>query len=390
MCDECLEADDLDCKPRPPKGYKPVRVDLDRDHYGEGRKYISCTHCREGKKRCSLKKTSDKPPCKRCKRLKIGCHFYAVVARENQKPADRIEKSSDSTEEIPKATSGSSSEFFTAQDLAYMDAESSAYDNEFEDSDEDSDPEILEDAEGHRGFLTTIKTSFAHPMVFCMQNGGDRNAIMGCHFCDLPIFGMVGHFERDVHVIQWSNGLGYTEFGNGHREEKDATIMCRQCINHRLQIMCCPDHIVQPLLLDEEALDHEIAAEALMCLSSGASEIPYELQRWCTMCFSLATYRCCTPQPFVDTDPNDEDQMEMDGCGLRLCDRCAQELEQVYHNKLEDMIIAFDKKPKPKDHQEEEDEVPEADVSDEGTVRADVGLLDVNGLLMKCASASAE
>ncbi|KAL5402731.1 hypothetical protein PMIN03_010420 [Paraphaeosphaeria minitans] len=292
MCDECLEADSLDCKVRPPRGYKFDRIDLDRDHYGEDRKWVSCTHCREENKRCSLKKKTDKPPCKRCKKQKIGCHFYDVVAREKEKPAKKknnpeneptpSEKSKDSKRtllgEISSENSIPSDDLFRPEDLGYMNADSCADESDTQD-DENLEKELIEDAEGHRGFLTTIKTSFAHPMVFSVNPPGHPNAVRDCNFCYMPVFGFVGHFERDVHAIQWSNNQGYTEFGNGHREGNDATTMCYRCTFHRLQIMVCTDHIVQPIDTHEEQLDYNAAAEDLMSVEGGTPQMQYELQR---------------------------------------------------------------------------------------------------------------
>ena len=49
-------------------------------------------------------------------------------------------------------------------------------------------PEIeMEDEAGHKGTLTKIMTSFAHPIQFgSIENTSD------CNFCELPIFGFVG------------------------------------------------------------------------------------------------------------------------------------------------------------------------------------------------------
>lgn len=395
MCDECLEADNLDCKARPPRGYRSERIDLDRDHYGEDRKWISCTHCREEKKTCSLKKKTDKAPCKRCKKQKIGCHFYDVAPREKKKPS----KKQKATEEEPAArekpkspkrtllekiapeTSIPGSDLFSPEDLAYMDAESSV-DEGGAQEDEVVEQEIIEDSEGHSGFLTTIKTSFAHPMVFSVNPPGHPNAVLDCDFCSMPIFGMVGHFERDVHAIQWSNGQGYTEFGNGHREGNNATVMCYQCTFHRLQIMVCPDHVLQPMELHENQLDHDAAAEDLLTVEGGTPQMQYELQRWCSLCFSVAKHQCSTLQPFVGANDENDDAAMMDGCGLRLCNRCAQQLGQVYQNNFHDMVTALDKEPKPRFVEPDDEEIEKE--RDEGTMRADVGLLKVDGLLMKC------
>jgi hypothetical protein len=270
-----------------------------------------------------------------------------------------------------------------------MQAQSSDEESEAqEESDQDNELEIMEDTEGHSGILTTIKTSFAHPMVFSVESPGHPNAVLDCNFCKMPIFGMIGHFEQDVHVIQWSDGLGYTEFGNGHREGNDATTMCQQCTFHRLQIMTCSEHTIQPMDLVQDQLDYSIAVENLISIQGGTEEMQHELRRWCSLCFSLATHGCCTPQPSINADEDEVDPLMMDGCGFRLCGRCAQKFDQIYQNDLHSMATALDKEPKPT-LAEADEEDSEGDLSDQGTVRADVGLLRVDGLLMKCVEASA-
>lgn len=385
MCDECLETDNLDCKPTPMQGHRPHRIDLDRDHYGPNRKWTECTHCREDKKKCSLKKKTDKPPCKRCKRLKIGCHFYDKLPstrktdiREESsargKPKSKSKRPA--VEEDSPEISDPESDMFSPEDLAYINAESSTDENDEQaDADADSEEqELMEDAEGHVGYLTTIKTSYAHPMTFSI-----RPTIHNCEFCIEPMFGFVGHFEREVHAMQWSNGLGYTEFGNGHREESAATKMCYQCTFQRLQIMLCADHDIRSMKLDRRELNHDAAANDLLSAEGGSRFRHQQLQRWCSLCFSLARHQCYTTQESVmGMDDGDADLME--GCGLRLCDRCAQELDQKYQNRFNSMVNALDGKPRPKYEQSDDGE----EIEEQGFVRADLGLLKEDGLLAKC------
>ena len=93
----------------------------------------------------------------------------------------------------------------------------------------------MEDTDGHKGMLTKIKTSFSHPIHFgAIENTTD------CNFCELPIFGFVGLFEKEVHVIRWYSGLGYTEVGGGHAENGPTT-MCQVCNIGKLYLVYLED-----------------------------------------------------------------------------------------------------------------------------------------------------
>ncbi|KAF1977684.1 hypothetical protein BU23DRAFT_271413 [Bimuria novae-zelandiae CBS 107.79] len=403
MCDECLSVDNTNCEPRRPKTYKIDRVDLNELLYVEGRdKYKACTYCRENKKRCSLLKTpDDAPPCKQCKQAKVGCHFYAAtpaaalgkakVMRKNKgknhdTEGDEVPVKANRTflEQIAPEFSIPGSDLFTEEDMAYV----AGLDSTAEDEKTDEEPEeteeleAMEDSEGHRGVLTTIKTSFAHPMIFSVQPG----AVTDCNFCGFPVFGMVGHFERDVHVIEWSNGLGYTEFGNGHRDSKKATTMCHNCTMDRIQIAVCPSHALADMEI-KDSPEFEAVSEDLLCTIGGTPEVQEQLKRWCSMCFTPATHKCCTHQAHISASEDDENPLSIDGCGLRLCRGCNQRLDQLYGGDLNIMIAAFDNMPKAREPAENSDAAGEGE---QGTVRADVGLLKADGLLMRCVESMAD
>lgn len=382
-------------------------MDLDQELYSKDRKWVACTHCREDKKKCSLKKASDKPPCRSCKKQKIGCHFYDVTEHENMELVDRKGKNRDEKEadddkptetdhdfmkEIAPEFSIPNADFFSSEDLAYVNRGSSVGEHSFDENlEEPEEQEMMEDAEGHRGYLTNIKTSFAHPMVFSIALSGHTDAPTDCNFCEIPTFGMVGFFEREVSVMEWNTGLGYTEFGNGHREHSSGpTTMCETCTLRRLQVITCENHVLQRTELGG-FLDFERAAENLLNAPGKTPEMQNELQRWCSMCFSLATHMCCNPQSDINTDENDEDHLLIDGCGLRMCDDCAQKLSHDYNFSLHEMATAFDSKPKAKENDEDDDDDEEACGKEEvGTVRADVGLLKADGLLARFVQSMGE
>ena len=83
-------------------------------------------------------------------------------------------------------------------------------------------PDVLEDSDGHKGEVTKIKTSFTHPIEFCI--GYDTT---GCNFCGIPTYGLVGTFEKEIYSIRWNDGLGFTQLSGGDAEA--TTTMCQDC-----------------------------------------------------------------------------------------------------------------------------------------------------------------
>lgn len=401
MCSGCLQAGALYCKTTLLKRYNTNRIDLDEILYSKNRNWKDCTHCRERKKRCSLKKNSDKPPCKQCVQEKIGCHFYDVTSHDDPKLMGKKKKRShkeqvtDENANKPKPTlleevapecSTLSSTFFSAEEISYMRHGKLSENDETEDL-EPEEPLMMTDTAGHYGLSTKIKTAFAHPMTFSVGPDNNLGSVTDCNFCKIPVFGMVGYFEREVAVIQWDNGLGYTEIMNGHREEHGSTTMCHVCTFHRLQIIVCPGHRLQEIMA-EDGLDYDAAAEDLIAADEGTAAMQQQLERWCSICFSLATHMCCTSQSPISSNDDEDAETELEGCGLRLCHECAHKLDQVYEYNLDSMATVFDESPKPRE-KEENDEVEDGastEAKEQGFVRADVGLLRTDGLLMRCVA----
>ncbi|KAF2829626.1 hypothetical protein CC86DRAFT_344135 [Ophiobolus disseminans] len=362
VCDHCSEQEYI-CEALPPRGYKTPRTSIDDIMYSSTRKHIQCTYCRVEKKRCSLKKKTDKPPCKHCKNHGIGCTFYDLpkTARES-KAAARQKAALGPTDGDAPEVSKPGSDFFSTEDLEDMMREDE------EVFSREPTPEIeMEDNAGNKGPLTKIKTCFAHPMRFNVELENTTD----CNFCEFPLFAFVGHFEREVHVIQWYSGLGYTETGGGFCEGKGVTQMCTDCTVARLQVICCPNHEFQSVFEGDDAPpDFDAMATEIMTAEPASAEFRYQLQRWCAMCFSAATWGCATVQPSL---ANDEETV---GCGLRLCDTCAVTLRDVHDWDLEQMAAEMDWRPKTKEEDEQTGNLA-------GQARADVGLLRSSGLLMK-------
>ncbi|KAF2105341.1 hypothetical protein BDV96DRAFT_592623 [Lophiotrema nucula] len=224
----------------------------------------------------------------------------------------------------------------------------------------------MEDTEGRHGVVTKIWTSFSHPMKF----DSEGTCPSSCSFCTMPCFGMVGYTEKQVHVLKWDNGLGYSELAGGHRDTFDNTYMCQQCVMDRVQVMFCPGHEIKTL--DNGEQDFDQAAADLMEAEPATPMLRFQLQRWCSMCFSLAAYQCCAAQPDL-MGASEEGEAMLNGCGLRLCASCECKLRKDFGCECDAMAATLDKEPKMR-----------AKTKD-GTIvtRADVGFLTKEGLLMR-------
>jgi hypothetical protein len=370
VCDECMASDQA-CESLPPTGYKTPHISIDEIMYGPDRRHTQCTSCRSEKKRCSLKKKTDKPPCNQCKKNKIGCTFYDLLKTVVEKRgAAKKSATLGPTDGVAPEVSQPGSKFFSLEDLEDMDCE----DEEM--LSREATPEIeMEDDAGNKGMLTKIKTSFAHPIEFNVEIKGQDD----CNFCEMPMFGFVGYFECEVHVIRWYSGLGFTELGGGHREVNGATTMCVDCTNTRLGIIFCEGHEIDRLtdtFVDE---NFRTVATELMDSEPGSQAMRYQLQRWCSMCSSVATWGCAKVQPALTED----DGSEVVSCGLRLCDRCTETLRDDFYwdsgAMAEDMI-----------HRDKANEEDEETGELERKPRADVEFLRKNSLLMNTLTAGAE
>ena len=362
ICDHCADNDHI-CEALPPDGYKAPRVDLDEIAYGPDRPYAACTNCRTLKRRCNLKTNEDEPPCNYCKKNNLGCHFFDLPKQNTEKQTARKKTL---VERIAPDVAKPNSEFFTPEDLADMERRTNVV------LERETTPEIeMEDAEGNKGMLSKIDTSFAHPIRFSVP----KTDTSDCNFCEIPIFGFVGYFERQVHVIRWNSGLGYAEVGGGHCQDTGETKMCEECTNRRLQIVVCPGHEFERMA--DADTDHNQLTEELTEAEIGGADMQYQLQRWCSLCFSPASFGCNTVQP----DLLGEEESKIAGCHLRLCIACEKTLREDYANHFDLMAADLDSKPKIS----EADEVLGNKI--EGRPRADVGFLMQDGLLMRTVQA---
>lgn len=362
ICARCADNDHI-CEALPPDGHRAPRVNIEEVVWGPDRPYIACTACRKDRKRCTLKGKEDKPPCKYCAKNNLGCTFFHLPKLDSEK---QTAKKKSSRKTIAPEVARPNSEFFTEQDLADMTRRNTVV------LEREPTPEIeMEDGQGNKGMLTKITTSFAHPIRFSVQTA----AVSDCNFCEIPIFGMVGYFEREVHVIRWDSGLGYAEVGGGHCQDTGGTRMCNDCTNRRLQIIVCPGHEFERMT--DAAVDYDALADELAEAETGGADIQYQLQRWCSVCFSPALYGCCTVQP----DITGHEEADVTGCHLRLCVTCEQSLREDYGGNFDQMVTDTDNRPKIS----EADEILGKEIK--GKPRADVGLLKRDGLIVLTVAA---
>ncbi|KAI4666315.1 uncharacterized protein J4E79_002352 [Alternaria viburni] len=355
ICDHCAENEYI-CEALPPVDYRAERIRIDEIIYTPNRPHIQCTHCRLEKKRCSLKKKTDKPPCKRCKKNHIGCTFQDIpkVVKEKKK------RVLGPTEGDAPEVAVPDHDYFTKEDLEDM------YGEDVPMFSRSPTPELeMEDEVGRKGKLTTIKTCFAHPIQF----GGQKDT-SDCNFCEIPNFGFTGLFEKEVHVIQWHNGMGYTEVGGGHAENSNGAPP------GRVQIVACPGHEIQHIFPNGMTPDFDQTAADLLDSAETSTGVQQQLQRWCSMCFTPATFTCRTHQISLF-------DQEIEGCGLRLCIGCQVRLTQKFNNDSSIMAETLDLEPKAS---ADEDMDPENSM----VVRADVGFLCQEGLLMRSLGHEAE
>jgi hypothetical protein len=355
ICDNCAKNGHV-CEVLPPVGYQAPRISIDEEIYGSDRAYVACTNCRSIKKPCSLKSKKSSPPCKRCVKEQIGCTFVDLP-----NPVKQTRGANDKAPVDINDATEPRNEFFTQEDIATM----------HEHSTNVPDPEpvlevVMEDGNGNMGMLTTIATSFAHPIKFSIED----DAQVSCNFCEMPVFGMVGYFEREVYVIRWDNGLGFAECGGGYSQDNGNTTMCGECTRRRLQILVCESHHLEPM--PDAGTDHMKLAEELVAAEAGGADMQYQLSRWCSTCFSPAAFGCSTLQ----ADLSDEGH-QIEGCHLRLCFACEVALRTRFGGDLDAMATELDAQPK----------ISEADDTLgkqlDGRPRADVGFLRQAGLLMQ-------
>ncbi|KAF2143262.1 uncharacterized protein K452DRAFT_357617 [Aplosporella prunicola CBS 121167] len=393
-CEQCL-GEGMKCIAGPAREAYPYRATYTpppEAEYIPFRPYVTCTACRQVKKSCSLKSKTDQPPCKACKKAKIPCTFEKIIPTnpgkrridevvsgqvedeedQQQQPFEQDEpegvkspRKRRSLVEAPSTNTPSSTDTNTNKDSSLTNTSTPAFSSVNKPPPPKPRSEVLTDADGHRGPLTVILTSMAHPIRFMQPLGN-------CNWCSNIMFSLFGLEWKQPTVIAWYDGLGYTELHDGHRElGLKATVMCTECTMDRVGILSCPGHrmrALRPPYLTPEQVEEELSA-ALSRLFESAL-LPTD--RWCNVCQSPAIVECCTEQDADKWgDPIQPGSPEAVGCGLCLCETCegrlgalGGDLQAVLQEKLAD----------------------DAGVRE---ARADAGFLLYDGLLMKNVLAQA-
>ncbi|KAI9737198.1 MAG: hypothetical protein M1818_005730 [Claussenomyces sp. TS43310] len=212
------------------------------------------------------------------------------------------------------------------------------------------------------GTVKIIRSCYCHPIKFNYDSPSHPSSPSknlgsvpsACHFCASPpsgrtdngtrnnqsglFYSIFGLGERRVEVVQWDSGLGNEELEGGWSEAGSETSrMCRACTTKRIVTACCEEHEIRRIEgVDERNYDHD-GAFIKMLAENGIDMRPYLDEtgsmgppqhiepapieaRWCSICLSSAYYECCAPQKFAIQD------LRSSGCGLLLCDVCAQRL----------------------------------------------------------------
>lgn len=137
--------------------------------------------------------------------------------------------------------------------------------------------------------------------------------------------------------------------------------------------MACDTHDIQPTSPNDAISNFEETFADLLQAAETPVEIQEQLKRWCSMCFSPASFTCCTRQASLFS--TDDEEIEIDGCGLKLCTGCEIKLRVNFEGDSSLMASTLDHEGKATGDDEYSDEVM--------VVRADVGFLSKEGLLMK-------
>ncbi|KAL5345107.1 hypothetical protein ACLOAV_010062 [Pseudogymnoascus australis] len=303
----------------------------------KNRKYITCAPCRAADYRsCSLKTRDDTGPCNRCKSKKVDCTFEDKVIKLGRAGT----KDGTVGKAANKASSKGRSKLFMGSVTRPRPAPK-----------RDNTPTGM--------FKKTIKTSFCHPINFSVSNAQETP----CHFHTTTAFPMLGLGEPEEIEVYGpkkpcpANPFVYTECTpriatvkrNGREksekgededddqseedeedqedvdeEEEDPTYICTDCTFERQRILFCNTQSTDghsicaiPGLKHPSDYDYQDAiSRILRDHNRGLGANSASAVKWCSVCVAPAFYKCCVPDRFVGEV----------GCGLMLCEVCAEGL----------------------------------------------------------------
>ena len=164
----------------------------------------------------------------------------------------------------------------------------------------------------------TVETSYSYPILFNCDNQPEEVA-KPCLFCIAPDAAICGFGVRTIRVVDHKDGSKASELSRS----KKPTYICTVCTTARMRIISCDRHYMQPIIGiygDDAILERFHNKHEEM-------QNVEELAHYCSICPEMAVYECQTQ----DDDPTDTTA----GCGLKLCETCAQNLEVKHKGSLQ-------------------------------------------------------
>ena len=295
-CKDCASSDQK-CIAGPRSGRTRTGPCLDQDPASLAlllkspeRLYKSCTQCRESKTRCSLLSKPGFSNCSRCEDNGVDCTFNTVQTRPR-----RIAKKH--PEGLPQQGPLKA-------------------------------PKISASS------TKLIKTRLPHPIRFNYMDPEDGS--VPCSWCNDLTYGLLGLGRVNVEVADYHDGQGYLEIRGGHvGRGAEPSRMCQECTLTRLEIVACGEHQMTMLEgVDTDTLDPDYVDGFL--LLGVASQATFE---WCSVCPTIASYGCAKPKTVGPVQNlSEEDDDEVLGCGLLLCEDCRKRMASDYCGSLTTMI----------------------------------------------------
>ncbi len=180
-----------------------------------------------------------------------------------------------------------------------------------------------------------IRTRLAHPILL---DGKDEAS---CHWCQDVGYGILGLGPTvEVEILDMNDGEGYVEVSGGYLGAgMESSQMCIDCTMDRLEIAACLEHNVEDLKEIEGAASHSFDPNLVMdhLMPGMAASAPFT---WCSVCPQPALYACCKPiNKEVQAILGGKDDKV--GCGLNLCQDCAEDLVHDVGGDLDALVRAI-------------------------------------------------
>jgi len=323
-CEQCTETKAY-CIAGPLDERIRERFSYDKDYSNSSqkpaRKRTKCVQCRADNTDCSLRDDDEALPCKECAAKGLDCALKKTRKEKGKAPIRGDTPTQDLAVKPVPETAIASVEPKTSFERFYK--------------------PTLERGE------KMIRTAFIHPVYFNYDITSDIDPFKPCHFCiGGERFGAGGfNLPVEVKVKYIDNGIRYKELSRAKPKDGDShTRICYNCTNARFRIYCCCGHGVHTLPGCDEAHGPDLEAEwAAQLRFYQGDDDGCKVEKWCSVCPTLAFYECCTLQETnVTGDPIDATSPEAEGCGLLLCYRCGVGLRDEFQGDLQRMLREVD------------------------------------------------